>query len=53
MEEHRRLLARLAGEPHVRFAGPPGEQSTMFFHDPSGNALEFKSFADPSQLFAR
>lgn len=40
-------------EPHVRFAGQPGEQSTMFFHDPSGNALEFKSFADPSQLFAR
>jgi len=31
----------------------PGEQSTMFFHDPSGNAVEFKAFADPAQLFAR
>jgi extradiol dioxygenase family protein len=40
-------------EPHTRFAGQPGEQSTMFFHDPAGNALEFKSFADPAQLFAR
>jgi extradiol dioxygenase family protein len=38
--------------PHVRFAGEPGEQWTMFFLDPSGNALEFKAFADPSQLFA-
>ena len=40
-------------EPQVRFKGLPGEQATMFFLDPSGNALEFKSFADPSQLFAR
>lgn len=40
-------------EPHVRFAGEVGEQSTMFLLDPSGNALEFKSFADPGQLFAR
>jgi extradiol dioxygenase family protein len=40
-------------EPHVRFAGQPGEQSTMFFLDPAGNALEFKSFADPHDLFAR
>jgi uncharacterized protein len=40
-------------EPHIRFAGQPGEQATMFFRDPSGNALEFKSFADDSQLFAR
>ena len=40
-------------EPHVRFAGQPGEQSTMFFLDPAGNALEFKSFADPGDLFAR
>lgn len=39
-------------EPHVRFPGEPGEQWTMFFLDPSGNALEFKAFADPSQLFA-
>lgn len=40
-------------EPHVRFAGQPGEQATMFFRDPSGNALEFKAFADDSALFAR
>jgi extradiol dioxygenase family protein len=39
-------------EPYVRFRGEPGEQWTMFFHDPSGNALEFKAFEDPSQLFA-
>jgi extradiol dioxygenase family protein len=38
--------------PYVRFPGEPGEQWTMFFLDPSGNALEFKAFADPSQLFA-
>lgn len=40
-------------EPHTRFAGEVGEQSTMFLLDPSGNALEFKSFADDSQVFAR
>ena len=40
-------------EPHTRFAGQPGEQSTMFFLDPAGNALEFKAFADMGQLFAR
>lgn len=40
-------------EPHVRFAGQPGEQSTMFFLDPSGNALEFKGLAALNQLFAR
>lgn len=40
-------------EPHVRFAGEIGEQATMFLLDPSGNALEFKSFNDPGQLFAR
>ena len=40
-------------EPHLRFAGEPGEQATMFFLDPSGNALEFKSFQDPSKVFAR
>lgn len=39
-------------EPHVRFVGQPGEQATMFFSDPSGNALEFKAFADDSMLFA-
>ncbi|SEF70065.1 hypothetical protein SAMN05421819_0869 [Bryocella elongata] len=40
-------------EPYTRFKGEVGEQSTMFFLDPSGNALEFKSFADLSQLFAK
>jgi extradiol dioxygenase family protein len=39
-------------EPHVRFEGQPGEQWTMFFHDPAGNALEFKAFADDAQVFA-
>ena len=39
-------------EPYVRFEGEPGEQWTMFFLDPSGNALEFKAFRDISQLFA-
>ncbi len=39
-------------EPYTRFEGQVGEQSTMFFLDPAGNALEFKSFADISQLFA-
>lgn len=40
-------------EPHVRFVGKPGEQATMFLHDPAGNALEFKAFRDIGQLFAR
>jgi extradiol dioxygenase family protein len=40
-------------EPYIRFAGQVGEQATMFFRDPSGNALEFKSFRDRSQLFAK
>jgi extradiol dioxygenase family protein len=40
-------------EPTVRFKGKPGEQATMFLRDPSGNALEFKAFADAAQLFAR
>ncbi len=40
-------------EPHTRFAGQVGEQSTMFLLDPAGNALEFKSFADDAQVFAR
>lgn len=39
-------------EPHIRFKGEAGEQATMFFYDPSGNALEFKAFANDSQLFA-
>jgi hypothetical protein len=54
-----RLAERLRGagitfviEPYVRFAGETGEQWTMFFYDPAGNPLEFKAFADPSQLFA-
>ncbi len=39
-------------EPHIRFAGKTGEQATMFFHDPSGNAVEFKAFADiEAELF--
>ena len=59
-QEWKALAARLksAGvrfviEPTVRFEGQVGEQSTMFFLDPSGNALEFKAFADRSQLFAK
>ncbi|MDX1526335.1 MAG: VOC family protein [Pseudidiomarina maritima] len=40
-------------EPHIRFAGQPGEQATMFFYDYCGNALEFKAFQDLGQLFAR
>ncbi|MFY0591705.1 VOC family protein [Roseivirga sp.] len=40
-------------EPYIRFEGEVGEQATMFFLDPSGNALEFKSFRDPSQIFAK
>jgi extradiol dioxygenase family protein len=40
-------------EPHIRFKGEVGEQATMFFLDPCGNALEFKSFQDKSQIFAK
>jgi extradiol dioxygenase family protein len=40
-------------EPYTRFAGEVGEQRTMFFRDPSGNAVEIKAFADLGQLFAR
>lgn len=40
-------------EPYIRFKGLPGEQATMFFKDPSGNALEFKAFKDLEQLFAK
>lgn len=39
-------------EPYIRFEGEPGEQATLFLRDPSGNALEFKAFADLDQLFA-
>lgn len=39
-------------DPYIRFEGETGEQATMFFLDPSGNALEFKSFKDMSQVFA-
>ena len=60
MEQWHRLAERLkaAGtrfviEPYVRFKGQVGEQATMFFLDPSGNALEFKAFADRSQVFAK
>jgi extradiol dioxygenase family protein len=44
---------RFAIEPYIRFKGEVGEQATMFFYDPAGNALEFKAFADMSQIFAK
>jgi extradiol dioxygenase family protein len=60
MDDWRALAARLEAAgivfgiaPYIRFEGQVGEQATMFFRDPSGNALEFKAFADDSQLFAR
>ena len=40
-------------EPYIRFAGQVGEQATMFFYDPSNNAIEIKGFADMGQLFAK
>jgi extradiol dioxygenase family protein len=56
----RALAARLEGAcadfihaPQTRFAGEAGEQSTMFVRDPSGNALEFKAFADETMIFAK
>ena len=59
MDDWRLLAARLEQEnseflisPQIRFAGEIGEQATLFIRDPSGNALEFKSFADSTQLFA-
>ena len=59
MEEWRGLADKLRAsgvkfiiEPKIRFAGEVGEQATMFFLDPSGNALEFKGFNDFSQVFA-
>jgi extradiol dioxygenase family protein len=60
MEEWRALADKLSAartafviEPTIRFQGLPGEQATMFFLDPSGNALELKAMADPSALFAK
>jgi extradiol dioxygenase family protein len=52
-ERVRKAGVRFVIEPYTRFEGQPGEQSTMFFLDPAGNALEFKSFASLDQLFAR
>jgi len=52
-EKLRRAGTRFVIEPHVRFKGQAGEQATMFFLDPCGNALEFKAFADMSQVFAK
>lgn len=59
MDDWRKLSEQLHGKleflmaPTIRFAGLPGEQATMFFQDPSGNALEFKGFADDAMLFAK
>ena len=44
---------RFGIEPGIRFEGQVGEQATMFFYDPAGNALEFKAFRDPASLFAK
>ena len=59
MEQWKTLASRLEGAgmdfviaPTIRFEGEPGEQATMFFLDPAGNALEFKAMADPAKLFA-
>jgi extradiol dioxygenase family protein len=60
MEKWRALAERLEGAgvdfviaPTIRFEGEPGEQATMFFLDPAGNALEFKAMANPANLFAK
>ena len=60
MAEWQALAERLRGadvafviEPTIRFRGEPGEQATMFFRDPSGNALEIKAMRDPARLFAK
>jgi uncharacterized protein len=45
--------AKFQIEPGIRFSGQVGEQATLFLYDPSGNALEFKAFKDPSKLFAK
>jgi extradiol dioxygenase family protein len=52
-ERLRAAGTRFVIEPGIRFRGEVGEQATMFLHDPSGNALEFKAFRDLAQLFAR
>jgi extradiol dioxygenase family protein len=52
-ERLRSLAVRFVIEPYVRFQGQVGEQATMFFYDPCGNALEFKAFKDLGQLFAK
>ena len=52
-ERLRQAAVRFEIEPGIRFAGQVGEQATMFLYDPSGNALEFKAFKDPSRLFAK
>jgi extradiol dioxygenase family protein len=60
MDQWKALAARLQAAavdfvipPTVRFEGQPGEQATMFFIDPAGNALEFKAMANPDNLFAK
>jgi len=60
MQQWKALASRLENAdvdfviaPSVRFEGQPGEQATMFFLDPAGNALEFKAMADPRKLFAK
>ena len=50
-EKLQKLKIKFIINPYIRFKGEVGEQATMFFLDPSGNALEFKSFKDPKQLF--
>jgi hypothetical protein len=52
-ERLRRAGVAFLIEPYIRFKGEVGEQATMFFFDPAGNALEFKAFADIGQLFAK
>jgi extradiol dioxygenase family protein len=60
MEQWKTLASRLEGAgmdfviaPTIRFEGEPGEQATMFFLDPAGNALEFKAMANPANLFPK
>ncbi|KYF73901.1 glyoxalase [Sorangium cellulosum] len=52
VERLRELGVQFLIEPHIRFVGEPGEQATLFVVDPSGHALEFKSFRDTRQIFA-
>ena len=60
MDEWKKLAEQLQAaniefviEPNIRFEGLPGEQATMFFLDPSGNAIEIKAMRDPAKLFAK